>query len=61
MFFLHTIIVLVLIFDFINGFQDTANSISTILTNKILSPFSTVLMAEKLYFIVSMVFPLKTI
>lgn len=39
------IIVLALIFDFINGFHDAANSIATIVTTKVLSPFQAVLWA----------------
>ncbi len=42
---LITIIVLALIFDFINGFHDAANSIATIVTTKVLSPFQAVLWA----------------
>ena len=36
---LISIIVLGLIFDFINGFHDAANSISTIVTTRVLTPF----------------------
>lgn len=39
------IIVLALIFDFINGFHDAANSIATIVSTKVLSPFQAVLWA----------------
>ncbi len=42
---LITIIVLALIFDFINGFHDAANSIATIVTTKVLTPFQAVLWA----------------
>jgi len=59
MFFLHTIIVLVLIFDFINGFHDSANSIATVVSTKVLSPFSAVLLAATFNFIAFLVFPLK--
>jgi PiT family inorganic phosphate transporter len=59
MFFLHTIIVLVLIFDFINGFHDSANSIATVVSTKVLSPFSAVLLAATFNFIAFTVFPLK--
>jgi len=59
MFFLHTIIVLVLIFDFIYGFQDTANLIATIISTRVLIYFSAVLIAAIFPFITFMVFPLK--
>ena len=43
--FLVVIIVLALIFDFINGFHDAANSIATIVSTKVLTPFQAVLWA----------------
>jgi len=39
------IIALALMFDFINGFHDAANSIATIVSTKVLSPFQAVLWA----------------
>lgn len=39
------IIVLALVFDYINGFHDAANSIATIVATKVLSPFQAVLWA----------------
>lgn len=39
------IIVLALVFDYINGFHDAANSIATIVSTKVLSPFQAVLWA----------------
>ncbi len=57
--FLYIIIALVIIFDFINGFHDSANSIATVVSTKVLSPFSAVLMAAIFNFIAFMVFPLK--
>lgn len=45
------IIVLALIFDYINGFHDAANSISTIVTTKVLSPFQAVLWAAAFNFV----------
>ncbi len=42
---LIAIIVLALAFDFINGFHDAANSIATIVTTKVLTPFQAVLWA----------------
>lgn len=43
--FLVVIIVLALIFDYINGFHDAANSIATIVSTKVLTPFQAVLWA----------------
>jgi len=42
---LITIIVLALLFDYINGFHDAANSIATIVSTKVLTPFQAVLWA----------------
>ncbi|MBN8854995.1 MAG: anion permease [Sphingobacteriales bacterium 50-39] len=43
--FLIVIIILALIFDYINGFHDAANSIATIVSTKVLTPFQAVLWA----------------
>jgi len=48
---LITIIVLALLFDFINGFHDSANSIATIVSTKVLSPFKAVLWAATFNFV----------
>lgn len=48
---LIVIIVLALIFDFINGFHDAANSIATIVSTKVLSPFQAVLWAAFFNFV----------
>ena len=48
---LITIIVLALIFDFINGFHDAANSIATIVSTKVLTPFQAVLWAAFFNFV----------
>ena len=42
MILLITIIILALIFDYINGFHDAANSIATIVTTRVLTPFQAV-------------------
>jgi len=42
---LITIIVLALFFDYVNGFHDAANSIATIVSTKVLTPFRAVLWA----------------
>ena len=39
------VIILAIGFDFINGFHDAANSIATIVSTKVLSPFHAVLWA----------------
>jgi len=57
--FLYVIIALVLVFDFINGFHDTANSIATVVSTKVLSPFSAVALAASFNFIAFLVFPLS--
>ena len=43
--FLVIIIILALIFDYINGFHDSANSIATIVSTKVLTPFQAVIWA----------------
>ncbi len=48
---LITIIALALVFDFINGFHDAANSIATIVSTKVLSPFRAVLWAAAFNFV----------
>lgn len=45
------IIVLAIIFDFINGFHDAANSIATVVTTKVLSPTQAVIWAAFFNFI----------
>jgi PiT family inorganic phosphate transporter len=45
------IIVLALVFDYINGFHDAANSIATIVSTKVLTPFQAVLWAAFFNFI----------
>lgn len=48
--FLVIIIILALIFDYINGFHDAANSIATIVSTKVLTPFQAVLWAAMFNF-----------
>lgn len=43
--FLISIIILALAFDYINGFHDAANSIATVVSTKVLTPFQAVLWA----------------
>ncbi len=47
---LVVIIVLAFIFDYINGFHDAANSIATIVSTKVLTPFQAVLWAAMFNF-----------
>jgi inorganic phosphate transporter, PiT family len=53
---LIVIIVLALIFDYINGFHDAANAIATIVATKVLSPFQAVLWAAFFNFLAYWVF-----
>ncbi len=48
---LIVVIVLALIFDYINGFHDAANSIATVVSTKVLTPFQAVLWAAFFNFI----------
>ncbi len=57
--FLYVIIILALIFDFINGFHDAANSIATIVSTKVLSPLTAVLWAAMFNFLAYWIFELK--
>ena len=57
--FLYIVIGLVLIFDFINGFHDSANSIATVVSTKVLSPVAAVTMAAFFNFIAFIVFTPK--
>jgi PiT family inorganic phosphate transporter len=47
-----------LVFDFINGFHDAANSIATVVSTRVLSPRSAVAFAAAFNFIAFLVFPL---
>ena len=53
------IIGLALMFDLINGFHDAANSIATVVSTKVLSPFTAVIWAAAFNFIAFWVFELK--
>jgi len=57
--FLFLVVGLVLIFDFINGFHDSANSIATIVSTKVLSPISAVALAATFNFLAFLIFPLN--
>ncbi|MBX9682004.1 MAG: inorganic phosphate transporter [Gemmataceae bacterium] len=53
------LIVLALIFDFLNGFHDAANSVATIVSTRVLSPFAAVAWAAFFNFIAFLLFDLK--
>ena len=53
------VIALALIFDFINGFHDAANSIATVVSTKVLSPLTAVIWAAFFNFIALYIFELK--
>jgi PiT family inorganic phosphate transporter len=53
------VIVLALIFDFINGFHDAANSIATVVSTQVLSPLAAVVWAAIFNFIAYWIFELK--
>ncbi|MBL7767046.1 MAG: inorganic phosphate transporter [Chitinophagaceae bacterium] len=54
--FVIVIIVLALIFDYINGFHDAANSIATVVSTKVLTPFQAVLWAAFFNFVAFYIF-----
>src|SRR5258705_10154065 len=54
--FLIVIIVLALIFDYINGFHDAANSIATVVSTKVLTPFQAVMWAALFNFVAFFIF-----
>ncbi|HMN33499.1 MAG TPA: PiT family inorganic phosphate transporter, partial [Chitinophagaceae bacterium] len=54
--FIIIIIALALIFDYINGFHDAANSIATVVSTKVLTPFQAVLWAAFFNFIAYLIF-----
>ena len=54
--FLIVIIALTLIFDYINGFHDAANSIATVVSTKVLTPFQAVLWAAFFNFVALYIF-----
>lgn len=54
--FLIIVIALALIFDYINGFHDAANSIATIVSTKVLTPFQAVMWAALFNFAAFFIF-----
>ncbi|MBC7866657.1 MAG: inorganic phosphate transporter [Gloeobacteraceae cyanobacterium ES-bin-316] len=53
---LISIIVLALIFDYINGFHDAANAIATVVSTKVLTPFQAVIWAALFNFVAYFIF-----
>jgi len=51
-----TIIIVALIFDFLNGFHDAANSIATVVATRVLTPFRAVIWAAFFNFVAAFVF-----
>jgi PiT family inorganic phosphate transporter len=56
MIFLIVIIALALVFDFINGFHDAANSIATVVSTKVLTPAQAVIWAAMFNFVAYFIF-----
>jgi PiT family inorganic phosphate transporter len=48
---LVVVIILAVVFDFINGFHDTANAIATVVATRVLTPLQAILMAATLNFV----------
>src|SRR3954468_5455525 len=53
---LIVILVLAIVFDYINGFHDAANSIATVVSTKVLTPFQAVLWAALFNFVAFFIF-----
>ncbi|HEX9610421.1 MAG TPA: inorganic phosphate transporter [Gemmatimonadales bacterium] len=54
--FVLAIVLVALVFDFINGFHDAANSIATVVSTRVLSPFAAVFWAAFWNFVAAFVF-----
>jgi PiT family inorganic phosphate transporter len=54
--FVLAIVVVALLFDFINGFHDAANSIATVVSTRVLSPLAAVIWAAFWNFVAAFVF-----
>jgi len=55
--FLIAIIAIALVFDFINGFHDAANSIATVVSTRVLRPHHAVMWAAFFNFVAFVIFP----
>src|SRR3954464_13851377 len=56
---LYTIVAIALFFDFINGFHDSANSIATVVSTRVLTPRFAVLWAAFFNFVAAFGFGVK--
>ena len=54
-----TLVLVALAFDFMNGFHDAANSIATVVSTRVLSPYQAVIMAALFNFLALFVFQLS--
>src|SRR5262245_26830415 len=54
-----TLVIVALAFDFMNGFHDAANSIATVVSTRVLTPYQAVLIAAFFNFVAVFVFQLK--
>ena len=54
-----TLVLVALAFDFMNGFHDAANSIATVVSTRVLTPYQAVLLAAFFNFVALFVFELK--
>ena len=52
------LVVIALVFDFLNGFHDAANSIATVVSTRVLKPYQAVLMAAVCNFVALFIFGL---
>jgi PiT family inorganic phosphate transporter len=52
------LIALALVFDFLNGFHDAANSVATVVSTRVLSPQTAVIWAAFFNFVAFLIFPL---
>ncbi len=55
--FLVAIVLVALVFDFINGFHDAANSIATVVSTRVLSPRAAVVWAAFFNFVAFLIYP----
>src|SRR5579885_178633 len=53
------LVVVALLFDFLNGFHDAANSVATVVSTRVLSPTWAIFWAALFNFIAFVIFPLK--
>jgi inorganic phosphate transporter, PiT family len=53
------LVIVALVFDFMNGFHDAANSIATVVSTRVLTPYQAVMLAAFCNFVAVFVFQLK--